>query len=132
MKYIISFLSIVGILCFSSLSCAENPYVLETTKQLCQNKMQINLSDNNCETDQYGRSAYEKFRGLVWGKMVKQLWKNSKGHFAKNQISEKKENTEVKRGKIQTQGVLQNMLDNAHYDVDLSSHRFILSVKVLF
>jgi len=137
MKYMISYLSIVSILCLSSLCHAQEGYApigyaLETNSQLCRNKMQINLSEADCETDQYGRSGYQKFRGLVWGQMIKQVWKNTKSRIAKNQISEKRDNTDNKDDKIQTQGVVQNMLGNAHYDLDVSSHRFILSVKVPF
>lgn len=137
MKYIISYLSIVSLLCFGSLCHAQESYTstgysLETNSQLCRSKMQVNMFESDCETDQYGRSDYQKFRGLVWGQMIKQIWKNTKSRVAKNQINEKKVNTEHKGDKSQMQGIVQNMLINAHYDLDVSSHRFILSVKIPF
>ena len=113
---------------FFLLGCAiGRAQVAESNTNFCFSPVQSVTSNLTCADQAEGSSSYEELRGLLWGEVVQQVWKYSKRRHKRNQLQSEEESDSSKK-----EDRWKQLLRDASYDLSISSHRFVMSMKMHF
>lgn len=125
--------SLVFVLC--CISTALRAEMLIGNSGACFESDMHYLMSSSCESNENQRTAHSRIRGFFYGQIIKHIWKSPTKQAIQNQTNNE---TVVKpigiqsEEKIHHQSALQKMLNAADFDLDASSHRMILSIKMRF
>lgn len=125
MKTICYLVSMLCILLGSGICRAQA--VGNNSNGFCLVAAQGAFSDVECNNLANEGSAYEEFRGRLWGELIQRVWKSSRKRHSRSRLQ-----AEESEDETQKSDAWEKMLRNADYDLRVSSNRFIMSMKVHF
>jgi len=124
MKLVCYFIPVLCVLLGSGVCRAQ---VAGNNNGFCFSGVQDVASNLSCAEVVQGGSAYEELRSRLWGEVVRQVWRNSRKRHERSQL-QSVENSE----KGQKDDAWRRMLREADYDLNVSSRRLVMSMKVRF
>lgn len=124
MKLVRYFIPVLCVLLGSGVCRAQ---VAGNNHGFCFSGIQDVASSLSCAEAVQGTTAYEELRSRLWGEVVRQVWKSSRKRHERSQL-QSVEGSE----KGQNEDAWKRMLREADYDLNVSSHRLVMSMRVRF
>ncbi|MBL4607905.1 MAG: hypothetical protein JKY01_08775 [Pseudomonadales bacterium] len=124
MKFVQCLIPVLCLLLGSGLCRAQ---AVGSANSFCFTTFGGTASNLSCADSIQGATAYEELRSRFFGGVLRRVWQNSKKRHQRNKLQETPE-----MAGIQKKDVWKKMLRDADYDFGLTSHRFVMSMRVQF
>lgn len=118
---------LIPVLCLLLGSGVCRAQVSGNNSGFCLSGVKTMISNLACAEVVHDTSAYEALRSRLWGELVRQVWRNSRKRHEKSSSYDAKESKGV-----QGEDTWKRMLREADYDLSISTHRFVMSVRMQF